>query len=197
MSEAPLDLAAAPVPTPSDMPTQLPDTAATQGEEPKPEHSQEELDELLKKLRSENHELRTKLRKSEPLARKAQEAEEATKTEVQKALDRAQEAINEKTELQAGYDRLELAVQYHLPREDIDLIGSGSREEMESRAQRLAAKNAAAVKAERPPTDRPVEGLRPGATPQPPQPADDSYPAEWQPTWMRGGDKESSIFHGQ
>ena len=166
-----------------------------------PEHddSQDPVEnvEHLRKMRSENNKLRAKLKELEPLAKKAQAADEAAKSKEQKAEERAQAAEAREKETLEGYTRLELAVQYHIEPDDIDLIGSGTREEMDSRAQRIAAKNAAAMKAQPPPTDRPVEGLRPGASPEPPKPADDSYPTEWQPAWMRGGDKESSIFHGQ
>src|ERR1700751_3105485 len=49
-------------------------------------------------------------------------------------------------------------------------------------------------KAAPPPTDRPVEGLRPGATPEPAKPPDDSYPSEWTPSYLRG--KEGPSFYG-
>lgn len=196
MSEAPLDPAAVPeatAPTPADMPTQVPEKPE---ERPKPVIPPE-LDEAMRKIRSENHELRTRLKAAEPLAKQAQEAADAKKDGEQKAIERAQAAEKREQETLEGYARLELAVQYHIEPEDIDLIGSGTREEMDSRAQRIAAKNAAAMKAAPPPTDRPMESLRPGASPEPPKPADDSYPESWKPAWMRGGDRESSIFHGQ
>jgi hypothetical protein len=180
-------------PTPADMPQQQPEAEA---EAAPPEHTQEEFDELLKKMRSENHKLRSKLRETEPLARKAQEAEEASKSELQKALERAQEAINAKTQLETQNIRLELAVSHQLPPESIDLIGAGTREEMETNAKYLAALHAAASKTQPPPTDRPVEGLRPGASPEPGNPPDDSYPSDWKPSWMRGDDENRS-FHGQ
>lgn len=198
MSEAPLEPVAdaAPpsepvAPTPADMPAHRPDDEPGDAQEPV-----ENL-EHLRKVRSENQKLRAKLRELEPLAKKAQEADEAAKSKEQKAEERALAAEKREQETLERYTRMEVAVQYGIPPDDIDFIGSGTREEMDSRAQRIAAKNAAASKAQPPPTDRPVEGLRPGATPEPPKPADDSYPTEWQPTWMRGGDKESSIFHGQ
>lgn len=202
MSEAPLDPVAptdvaptpteAAVPTPGDMPTHRPDA-------PEADDATDPVEnvEHLRKLRSENNKLRAKLKEFEPLAKKAQAADEAAKSKEQKAEERALAAERREQETLEGYARLELAVTHHIEPEDIDLIGSGTREEMEDRARRIAAKNAAASKAQPPPTDRPVEGLRPGASPEPPQPADDSYPDQWKPTWLRGGEKESSIFHGQ
>lgn len=178
-------------PTPADMPGQRAEAPVEESKSV----SGEELDKVLRKLRDENHSLRTKLRETEPLAKKAQAAEEANKTEIQKAVERAQAAENAKTELETGYTRLELAVQYSIPPDDIDLIGSGTRDEMDVRAQRLAALNAAASKATPPPSDRPVEGLRPGASPEPAKEPDDSYPAAWVPSWLKDNDNRSQ--HGQ
>jgi hypothetical protein len=198
MSEAPLEPAAdatpAPAaaepaaPTPADMPAHRPDDD---------QETEEQHLEHVRKMRSENYKLRAKLKELEPLAKRAQEADEAAKSKEQKAEERALAAEAREKETLERYTRMEVAVQYGIPPDDIEFIGSGTREEMDSRAQRIAAKNAAASKAQPPPTDRPVESLRPGATPEPPKPADDSYPESWTPSWMRGGDKESSIFHGQ
>lgn len=164
-------------------------------EEPKPGRTPEQYEAELAKVRREAANYRTKLREVEPLAKKAQEADEAAKTETQKAVDRAQKAEQLLQERETGYARLELAVQYNIPPEDIDLIGSGTREEMDKNAARLAALHAASMKAAPPPTDRPVEGLRPGATPEPPKPADDSYPAAWTPSYLQ--EKDSRSQYGQ
>jgi len=178
--------------TPSSATPETPETPA----EPKPARTLEEVEAELAKTRREAANYRTKLREVEPLAKKAQEAEEAKKDDVQKANERAQAAEAREQATLEGYTRLELAVQYHIEPEDIDLIGSGTREEMDDRAQRIAAKNAAASKAAPPPTDRPIEGLRPGATPEPAKPPDDSYPSAWTPKYLRD-DKDSRIQYGQ
>jgi chromosome segregation ATPase len=180
--------------------TVAPPEAVTNGseppaEQPKPARSVEDLEAELAKTRREAANYRVKLKEVEPIAKKAQEAAEAEKTEVQRANDRAQEAEKREKETLEGYQRLELAVQYHIEPEDIDLIGAGTREEMDARAQRVAALNAAAKKATPPPTDQPVEGLRPGASPSPARGPDDSYPEEWKPAYMRDNEKRS--FHGQ
>ena len=69
----------------------------------------------------------------------------------------------------------------------MDLLGSGSEEQIEARAQRVAAKNAALVPADLPPVKRPNERLRPGATPAESVPEEDphAYPAEWTPAELR------------
>jgi hypothetical protein len=179
----------------SEAPEAAPESEASPPAENKAPRTLEEVEADLAKTRREAQGLRTRLREAEPLAKKAQAADEAAKSETQKALDRALAAEKAQSDLQEGYTRMELAVQYKIEPDDIDLIGSGTREEMDGRAKRIAAKNAAASKAAPPPTDRPVEGLRPGATPEPPKPADDSYPAHWTPSYLR--DKEGRSFHGQ
>ncbi|WP_264923137.1 hypothetical protein [Mycobacteroides chelonae] len=86
---------------------------------------------------------------------------------------------------EAELARYRLATHYRInDPDDIELIGSGTPQEMEKRAQRiaaLAATNAAVPPAQPtpPPSDRPVEGLKPGASPAPPKPEDTSYPASW------------------
>lgn len=171
-------------PTPADMPER----------HDEPTDREKDL-EHVQNLRKENKSLRDRLKAAEPLLKKAQEVEESTKTEVQKAIERAEKAERAMTERDIDFARMEMAVTHHIPPDDIDLIGSGTREEMEARAKRVAAKNAAAMKASPPPTDRPVEGLRPGATPEPAKPPDDSYPASWTPNYLR--DKEGPSFYGQ
>jgi hypothetical protein len=160
-------------------------------DESKPGRSPEQYEAEIAKLRKESAGYRTKLREVEPLAKAAQEAEEANKTEIQKAADRASKAEQALQEREIGYTRLDLAVQYNVKPDNIDLIGSGTREEMEANAQRLAALEMAASKAAPPPSDRPVEGLRPGAAPEPPKPADDSYPTAWTPSYLRESDSRS------
>jgi hypothetical protein len=184
----------------ADEPVEVPQEAPVEnGEAPaeqaKPGKTPEDYEAELAKVRREAAGYRVKLKEVEPIAKRAQEAEEAKKDDIQRANERAQAAEREKETLEQGYARLELAVQYKIEKEDIELIGSGSREEMEVRAKRVAALTAAASKVAPPPTDRPVEGLRPGATPEPAKPPDDSYPAAWTPKYLR--DQEGPSFYGQ
>jgi hypothetical protein len=191
----------APTPETSETPQEAPvaPESGTPPAEPeaKPTKTPEEYETELAKVRREAAGYRVKLKEVEPLARAAQEAEEAKKDDIQRANERAQAAEKRENETLEKYTRMEVAITHHLDPEDIDLLGSGSREEMEDRAKRIAAKNAAAAKAGPPPTDRPVEGLRPGASPEPASPPDDSYPEQWKPTWLRGNDRDSRIIHGQ
>jgi hypothetical protein len=165
-----------------------------QEEQERPPRTADDLQAEIAKLRKENASWRTKYREAEPIVAKHQEMEEAQKTELQKAQEQLQQERQSRTEIETGYTRLELAVQHNIPPDDIDLIGSGTREEMEARAARLGALHAASTKTPPPPSDRPVEGLRPGATPEPPKPADDTYPAAWAPNHVRDNVRSQ---HGQ
>ncbi len=169
----------APSPTPGDIAELAAKELKAEGAPEKAPRTAEQLEAELAKVRREAAGYRTKLREAEPLVKAAQEAEEANKTEVQKAQERAANLERKYLDLQQSNDRLDLAVQYSIPRDEIDLIGSGSREEMEARAARLGPLFAASEKNPAPPSNRPVEGLRPGASPEPPKPADNSYPANW------------------
>jgi hypothetical protein len=168
------------VPTPADVAAQA---AKELREEESPQdkapRTLEQIEAELAKVRREAANYRTKLREAEPLVKRAQEAEEANKTEVQRAQERAAKLEEKYNTLQQDNWRLDLAATHGIPRDEIDLIGSGSREEMEIRAARLGPLFATSEKTPPPPSNRPVEGLRPGASPEPPKPADNSYPAEW------------------
>lgn len=110
--------------------------------------------------------------------------QEQNKTEVQKALDRATAAENREAALTVKL----VAAQHGISEENIDLLGTGTHEELQARAARLAAlapaptPPAGAVGTPpAPPSQRPVEALKPGASPAAPVVPDDSYPASWLP----------------
>lgn len=144
------------------------------------EMSREDALEALAKVRKENASWRTKYREAEPILKAHQEAEDAAKSELEKASERAAAAEARVAELESAAVLAEVAGAHGIAPENYDLLGSGTREELEARAQRIAAIGASS----RPPTDRPVESLKPGASPEPPAPADDSYPAAWRPNHL-------------
>lgn len=185
----------APEAPPSPSPADLAKNGAPPPDAPEvsKDRTPDDYESEIQKLRRENANWRTKYREAEPIVKQHHEREEAAKTEVQKAIERAEAAEKRDQERDQAFTRLELAMQHNISPDDIDLLGSGSREEMEARALRVAALSN--NKPSPPPSDRPVEGLRPGATPEPPKPADDSYPAAWKPNHMR--DNESRSQYGQ
>lgn len=104
--------------------------------------------------------------------------EEASKSDAQRLQEESAAARLDAEKAQGEALRLRVAIEHGLGKEDIDLLGSGTQEEVAARAQRIADLRAAAVAAPPAPTpvpgQRPVEQLRPGATPTSHQTEDDA-----------------------
>jgi hypothetical protein len=104
--------------------------------------------------------------------------EEASKSDAQRLQEAEASARRDADTARADSLRLRVAIEHGLAKEDIDLLGSGTQEEVTARAQRIAELRAAAVAAPPAPTpapgQRPVEQLRPGATPVATQTEDDA-----------------------
>lgn len=101
-------------------------------------------------------------------AQRLAEIEDAQKTEQQKLTERASAAEQRLAQTMAANARLLAAAVHGIPPELIDLLGDGSEEQINERAQLLAEKLAAAVPTPATPTpqpSRPVESLKPGAAP--------------------------------
>lgn len=143
----------------------------------------EEYEAELAKVRKEAAGWRTKLREAEPIVEKYNEQLESEKTDIQRATERATQLETDLTASRTENALLRVAAKHGIPEEDWDLLGSGTPEELDARAARLAAKGFGATKepAPAPPSDRPLETLRPGASPTPPPAVDNSYPADWAP----------------
>lgn len=99
-------------------------------------------------------------------AQKHSEFEEAQKTELQKATDRASGLEQKLADMQSANARLMAAATHNIPPDLIELLGSGTDEEINTRAEALAER----LKAAAPPPaaaaqQRPVESLTPGAAP--------------------------------
>lgn len=134
----------------------------------------------------------TKARKEAEKARtdleaRLREFEDRDKTELQKAAEAQAEADKKAADAMSELARMRVAIRHGITEDDMDLLGSGSDEEIERRAQRLAALKAASAPADLPPVKRPNERLRPGATPAESVPEEDphAYPADWIPAELR------------
>jgi len=143
----------------------------------------EQLRSALDAARKDAAKYRTKYAEAKPIVEAHEAAEEANKTELQRAQDQLKAIADERDALERQVIVSDLARTHNLTSEDINFLGSGTREELEARAQHLGELRANITPAETkaPPTDRPVESLRPGASPQPQQVEDNSYPAAWRP----------------
>lgn len=142
--------------------------------------------EKISKANSEAKNLRTRVKELEAYEAKVRELEESQKTEQQKAIERAEKAEQDANSTRSELIRERIARRHGIADEDMDLLGSGTEEEIESRATRLAAKNAAAAgttssDSSAPPTARTTEKLHPGASPKVSAEAPKSYPASWLP----------------
>jgi hypothetical protein len=98
---------------------------------------------------------------------------EASKTEAQRLAEATEAAKREAADAKADAARYKAAATYGISPEHFDLLGTGSEEEVAARAAKLAALLTPSVPpAPGAPPTRPVEQLRPGATPAG-QPNDD------------------------
>ncbi|MFC9761655.1 hypothetical protein [Rhodococcus jostii] len=141
----------------------------------------EQLRSALDAARKDAAKYRTRWQEAKPIVEAHEAAEEANKTELQRAQDQLQAIADERDALERQVIVSDLARTHNLTEEDINFLGSGTREELEARAQYLGALRATVAPdvPKAPPTDRPVESLRPGASPQPQPVEDNSYPAAW------------------
>jgi hypothetical protein len=145
---------------------------APQAEQPKPT---ETVDFWKQKAREQEQRAKSNADK----AREYDAFQESQKTEQQRIADRAAAAERERDEARAEGLRYKAAAKHGVGEDYFDLLGSGDEETISTRAERVgsllrvAAENEQlkaeleALRAGRPsPTQgRPVEALRPGATP--------------------------------
>lgn len=114
---------------------------------------------------------------------------EASKSEAERKDEAAATAQRERDEAKSEATRYKIALRHGIAEDDFDLLGSGTEEQIEARAKKVADKNEAAKQAAleaavqppaSAPTRRPTEQLRPGASPSPDPVQDDSqYPDSW------------------
>jgi hypothetical protein len=164
-----------------------PETPATPAPEAQAQPADQNVDllpewarEAISKANKEAAGYRTKVRELEPLATRAQELEAAQQTEAERIAARATAAERERDEAKAEGLRYKAAATHGIGEDYFDLLGTGDAEAIGERAQKVGAllkvqsENAqlrAEVEALRagkpaPIQGRPVEALKPGATPE-------------------------------
>ena len=134
-----------------------------------PESARKEID----KLRREAAGYRTKLRDAEPQVAEYKKYLDSQKTEQQKLAEAKAAAEKDLADLRSANARLMAAATHEIPVELIDLLGTGTEEEIDARAKLLAERLTAPPPIERPASTRPVESLTAGG-----QPADDPPPLD-------------------
>lgn len=140
------------------------------------EVAQSQIEDLQQQL-LDQEQLRQQLTEQEPLVAAAREAERAQMSE----LERAQSDYSALQQQLAQRDTELLQARYGITEDYLEFIGDGTFEEKEARAAKigLMVQSAKHEDPAKPPSQRPVESLRPGASPTPPPVADTSYPASW------------------
>ncbi|MFF8412811.1 hypothetical protein [Streptomyces omiyaensis] len=174
---APAQPAPAPAPvTPAAAPAAA---GGTSGEEPKDWEAEAAKWKALARQHEGKHltalglTSKTELDDLRAAAQKWADAEDAQKTEIQRATEQAQTAQKQLEQERAQNARLLAAASHGIPPELIDLLGNGSAEEINARAEVLAAQ----LKPAAAPVARPVESLTPGAAPA--SNGGDATPDQW------------------
>lgn len=136
--------------------------------------------------RREAAKYRTTAKENAAAASELEKIRDSQKTEAQKIQDRADAAEKRATAAETELIIERIARRHKIDDDDLDLLGSGTEEQIEARAKRIAAKNAAVLDGavtKAPPSDKPVQKLRPGATGHDvPIENQQLYPAEWLPS---------------
>jgi phage protein D len=163
-----------------------PEAEAPEVEAPAAESDEKfDADRAMAKIRKANDEakgLRARVKDLEAYEAKVREIEESQKSESQKVQERADRAEQRAKAVEAELIRERIARRHKIDDDDLDLLGTGTEVELETRAKKIAALKAAALEREAtvPPSDKPVEKLRPGATPSDVDlRGKDAYPSSW------------------
>lgn len=126
--------------------------------------------DAITKANREAANYRTQVAELKPKADQFSALEESIKSETQRFAEAAEAAKRDAENARAEAIRYKAAATHGISADHFDLLGSGTEEEIVARAEKLAgllaAQAAAATPAAPPaPQRRPVEQLRPGATP--------------------------------
>lgn len=109
-------------------------------------------------------------------AEKYREFEDSQKTELERATQRATGLEQQLADMQSANARLLAAATHNIPPDLIELLGAGTDEEINARAEALAERLKATAPAPSPAAQRPVESLTPGAAPAS---ANQASPDDW------------------
>lgn len=136
---------------------------AQEEENSKPERTTESYQQELEKLRNENAKYRIERNEYRADAEKFREMQDAEKTELQRAQEALEAERNKATQFQVELARSKALPKYGISEENADLLGSDP-EKFDDNAKRLGELQAQAAKRAAPPSDYPVENLKPGAS---------------------------------
>lgn len=144
---------------------EAPEAQGQQTEEPF--DAQRAMDKI-RKANSEAEGLRRRIKELEPQAQQFKALEDASKSELQRLTEAHATAQKDADTARAEAIRYKAAATYGIGADHFDLLGSGTEDEISARAEKVAAliaAQAAQATTTTKPVTRPVEQLRPGATP--------------------------------
>ena len=145
--------------------TDTPVETAPEATTPDEPFDQARAKEKIEKVNREAASLRARLKELEPLAKRAQELDEAQKTETQRATEALTAAEQRAVAAEAKLMRAEVATEKGLTAAQAKRLVGGTREELLADADDYLA---SLPQATTPPANRtPVAALRPGALPNP------------------------------
>lgn len=125
--------------------------------------------ESLTKANREAAQYRSQVNELKPLADQFRALEEASKSEAERLAEQAATAQRDAEAARAEAIRYKVAATHNIGVDHFDLLGSGTEEEITARAEKisalLSAQAAITNPPATPPVTRPVEQMRPGATP--------------------------------
>lgn len=158
---------------------------AAQSQEPaqatpdvKPDLSPEDLKAALAKANAEAARYRVERNELRSDAEKYREIKESEKTELQRTQEALEAANAQARKLETDLRRSQVLSQYGISEDNADLLGQDP-EKFEANAQKLASLQEEAAKKAAPPSDVPVESLRPGAGIGTPPDHDFGFPSNW------------------
>lgn len=148
-------------------------SSAAQPADPKPEVTDWEAEALKWKSLSRQHERqhlsalgfksKDEIDQLRQAAQKYSEFEDTQKSELQRANERARSVEQQLDAMRSTNARLMAAATHNIPPDLIELLGSGTDDEINARAEVLAERLKANAPAASPTSQRPVEALTPGA----------------------------------
>ncbi|WP_372728965.1 hypothetical protein [Nocardioides sp.] len=119
-------------------PESAPDVAPEEAPSTEPEQfDPERAQAKIKKANQEAANLRARLKELEPLAKKAQELEEAGRSDLEKLTARAEQAERTASQHEARAQRLEVAFEKGLTPAQAKRLVGGTREELEADAEEI------------------------------------------------------------
>lgn len=140
------------------------------------ERTPESYMDEIRKLRDEAATMRRQRNELRADAEAWREKQDAEKSELQRQQEQRAELEAKLADTAAENTRLRLAAKYGIAEENLDFLGSGSPEDIEDRARRLAELQKQQIQA--PPSNVPVEQLG-GPRPRSDETPDNAFPPSW------------------